>query len=593
MIKHNYDENNTILLKYIPRKVKEFIELNYYQKTNDISRVENLIHDKSFLEKPLSHIALYDDHGVIHVQNVTLTVIYCLDKFNGILFKHRGKERLEWMKHYGALIAYLHDAGMCNCSDFGRNIHAEFIAQELYTKKFSEYIDSIWNDPRAEYVKKIAKLIKGSPLIIDEKTVLREMLAMTCCHSKSCIPADLLNNLNLLRANIQNIIKRPLQEQHVAKLIKKWGVGNTDEFCFNQAKVIRERDKLLSKFYQDYYQESFAWLTSNNQEQEIISDIIDTIRVLRAADALRQRGIMLKTSGAYPILLDPMKAKTIYSIFMESGENILLETDNDINAGEASLKFSGLTNNGDLEFVFFTGKFHSEEISKKIAQKIALMIDDVQLDVIKSFEHEHFKLKEPMKIVLQEPADNFAFADTLREALIERNPELKERIDIKPDLSLATELERERYSNGINIDNLDANSINYVLINMKRCGLKTDALDKKIIFSKVKQVILKKGEYLFRAYDPPEFAYVCFDSGLIGIPAGGYGNFLITPWIIIGHLGIIANTMRNSSIYATKSLDLLMIPKSVYLKYWYKPYSPKEFTDLLLKIRTNNKPEPD
>ncbi len=50
---------------------------------------------------------------------------------------------------------------------------------------------------------------------------------------------------------------------------------------------------------------SFAWLTATSGPQaELADDVVDALRALRAADVLRQRGTVLRTSGGFEVCMD-------------------------------------------------------------------------------------------------------------------------------------------------------------------------------------------------------------------------------------------------------------------------------------------------
>ena len=62
----------------------------------------------------------------------------------------------------------------------------------------------------------------------------------------------------------------------------------------------------LDVLYSDFERDAFLWLTSENTDlRELADDVIDTLRALRCADALRQRGTVLKTSGNYEVFCRP------------------------------------------------------------------------------------------------------------------------------------------------------------------------------------------------------------------------------------------------------------------------------------------------
>lgn len=49
----------------------------------------------------------------------------------------------------------------------------------------------------------------------------------------------------------------------------------------------------------------------------------------------------------------------------------------------------------------------------------------------------------------------------------------------------------------------------------------------------------------------------------------------------LGTTGVIRGDSRNADIIAEQNVSLLILPKEVYLRYWYVPYSPAELKAML------------
>jgi hypothetical protein len=50
----------------------------------------------------------------------------------------------------------------------------------------------------------------------------------------------------------------------------------------------------------------------------------------------------------------------------------------------------------------------------------------------------------------------------------------------------------------------------------------------------------------------------------------------------LGTTCVIRGDIRNADIIAEQTVSLLMLPKEVYIRYWYAPYSPGELKTCLL-----------
>lgn len=51
----------------------------------------------------------------------------------------------------------------------------------------------------------------------------------------------------------------------------------------------------------------------------------------------------------------------------------------------------------------------------------------------------------------------------------------------------------------------------------------------------------------------------------------------------IGNTGVIRGATRNADVVTGQAVSLLMIPKEVYLRHWYVPYTLEELKSLLAK----------
>ena len=69
-------------------------------------------------------------------------------------------------------------------------------------------------------------------------------------------------------------------------------------------------------------------------------------------------------------------------------------------------------------------------------------------------------------------------------------------------------------------------------------------------------------------------------EGLRGESLGGYGDFTVRPWVLLGVTGVVRGAIRNAKVAADRDVSLLSIPKSVFLKYWHFTYDQKAFAAL-------------
>jgi hypothetical protein len=55
----------------------------------------------------------------------------------------------------------------------------------------------------------------------------------------------------------------------------------------------------------------------------------------------------------------------------------------------------------------------------------------------------------------------------------------------------------------------------------------------------------------------------------------------------LGITGVIRGAVRNATIIAEQAVQLLMMPKEVYLRYWHRTYSAEELVQRLQRVNGN------
>ncbi len=69
-------------------------------------------------------------------------------------------------------------------------------------------------------------------------------------------------------------------------------------------------------------------------------------------------------------------------------------------------------------------------------------------------------------------------------------------------------------------------------------------------------------------------------------PLGGYDTIAARAWSPLGTTGVIRGAARNATVIADVTLEMVMIPKGVYMREWYRTHSPDDFLLLLEDIGT-------
>jgi hypothetical protein len=585
---------------FLPARIRELIEQNYYSRVNSSLTLEEVARDPSFLQDPLSHLALYTDHGVIHMRDVAYRIVDLIGNVSHVKLPERTPLRLEFMKSYGCLIAYVHDIGMTDMNPFGRMVHAEFGAHEAFGKAFDDIVDILWKDNAGNLAWRVLRLTSEGVLEGPPQRILRELVALAYGHSKSAVPVAKLNDTKALREAMLYVLSHPLEALYHEKHLKK--SRTQDERAHHQVALQRastpkaleeHREVLLSREYTDFEGTAFAWLEVKAPEAvEFVVDVIDTIRCLRCADALRQRGTDLKTSGSYQIFIDQKTANAVYALRDAEGRTFLLEGDNPLNAGEANLARTEVTHEGDLHFAFFRGSFGSDQAVRRAAHNASVVIDDIQADVVESFVGvaDANDARRPC-VLLEHTEDNPDFAPLVAELVITRNPRLKDRVLCVPALLHAPEPERRRFL-AANAIEWDREKRTTFLQKVATRGYKTDHIDPDLGFRDARLGHLSHGECLTEVGARASFVYIALTPGLRGRPSGGYDSFLIHPWEPLGITGVIRGDFRNATVVAEDDIDVLIIPKDIYLRHWHRNYSAAEFCDLMRTIWQREKKHP-
>ncbi len=578
------NENQPLDL-YLPGHIRTWFESTYYQPINERATLEYLsAHSREFLVE--SPAALYADHGVVHMRDVATRILEVLEVINGVLIPRRPQADLErFLKSYGLLLAYLHDIGMREFTPFARRMHPELAAQLVFSRELDAIVDEIWSQNHGNLAWRLVLLSRDGAFHQPPEIVLRELMAFCICHSKSKVPSVLLSQPARLRSLLQAAIGTDLHVLHDEQYSSLKPAPTLGEF------PPARRDD-LAPYYGNFAAESFAWmLESTPGARRLLQDAIDTVRALRCADALRQRGTVQKTSGGYEVFVSQQTGNALCTLRFGDGRLFLMELDLPLSAGEANIAASALTRQGDLRVTFHRGSFSEADATQRAAEYAAVVLNDFCEDVVGSFEHPldpaafdqlpaSARTASQVKVLLENTDDNPAFVPEVIRHLQKLNPAVAARCCAVPSLQNSTPLESTRYINAGELD-WDASRRKALIEKIQASGQKIDRIDLDAAFQHVRQVTLDAGDVLIEAGTPAGFVYLPLGEGLQITPLGGYQSFSVEGWFPIGSTGVIRGAARNANVVAAERLDVLIIPKEVYLRHWYWPYTFQEVRDLI------------
>jgi hypothetical protein len=601
---------------FLPASVRVWIEQTFYARINAQARLEAALADPTFYSDPAAHLALFNDHGVVHVRDVAQQVLRLLDRTHGTLIARREEQRLHgFMKSYGVLLAYLHDIGMIDVRPSGRAMHPEFASQAVFEPAFDHVADAIWQSDRGGIASRLRGLANAGALAQDPRLVLRELLAMANCHSKSKVPVAILNDTSLLREHMQQTIAEDLQvlyhlyqaERARAALARAQQAERPPTEMAELASALRRAEAALAeadpagelaaarcaslrRHYADFQRDAFQWLVSQDSAvRALAADVVDALRILRCGDALRQRGSLLKTSAGYEIFIDQTSADVLFALRRGAEQLLLTALSVPIAAGESNVASSTLDHDGNLRIAFHRGAFTRPEVVQRAASYTAYAVHDIQADVIDSFqslaarslgEAQTARPTDRLQIVLEEVDDNPAFASMVRQQLYALNPQLRGRVHVVPcnrpgQPAAEPTFEDARYAAAASLSWSRAEQ-RAAAARLARGGHSMAAVELERAFDQVRLILLRAGETLIEAGTTAHYVYVPLGEGLMGMPLGGYQPFVSPAWLPVGNTGVIRGAQRNATIYATCDLTLLIIPQAVYLNAWHRPYQRAE-----------------
>jgi hypothetical protein len=490
-----------------------------------------------------------------------------------------------FMKSYGVLIAYLHDIGMRDFTPFARRMHPELASQFIFSTDFDAIVNEIWSQNYGNLAWRLLTLSRTRELVEPPEIVLRELMALCVCHSKSKVPAALLNQPAQLRSTLQRSVGTEL------RVLYDLQKNNASPQAGDSSSTRNHRPE-LDRYYANFEAESFRWMVSETPGAlRLLQDALDSVRALRCADALRQRGTVQKTSGGYEVFVSQQTGDALCSLRFGDDRLYLMQLDDALSAGEANIAGSALMHEGDLRVAFHRGSFSEPGAVERAAGYAAVVLEDIYQDVVSSFEYpldysvfnelpRPSRSADEVSILLENTDDNPSFVSLVIERLASINASAASRCRVVPSLQNSTLLESTRYLNASDI-HWDPDQRRALLYKIEASGQKIEQIDIEHAFQHVREVTLEAGDVLIEAGTPSGFVYLPLGAGLHITPLGGYQSVSMKGWFPVGSTGVIRGATRNAHVIAGQKMTVLIIPKEVYLRYWYWPYTFQEVRDLI------------
>ncbi len=480
-------DSATDLDDLLSRPVREMIEERWWRPVEAGATIEALRHDPDFLAQPTEHPALFGDHGVVHVRDIATGVVKLAELANGLLLPRRPPDRQRFLVAVAVLTTYLHDVGMADPTPVGRRVHALRAAQVPFTAEADDIVNLLLAD-RGAVVRRLESVDDEDAFDNATPVVLRELWSLNMAHSKSTVPVAVLNDPAGLRRLMQHSVFTSLDEHRRRPRTPTADSPHPPVFDVNV------------DLYDDP-RSSYGWLTSSApSHRALVQDVIDGLRVLRSADALRQRGTSLRTAAGYEVFIDVRTADAVYALRESDNRALhLLRVSRAYPAGEANLRVATVTPHGELRVAVNRGAFDTPAAHDRAVEGTAEVVVDIVLDVLPSFDRiPSTDLPPPvvgagaMHVLIERPSDRGRFADDVVGRVRELCPELGERVSAVAAVEDAEPAERERYLRAHPVGPASDQAAQ-ILSGVAARGLNVAAIDRARAFADVRLVRLRGG----------------------------------------------------------------------------------------------------
>ena len=193
---------DAVLDEALPQELRALIEARFWAPIDERAALEALREDPLFLAAPADHPALFADHGTVHVRDIANGVVVLGQLADGLLLPPRSSDRQKFLVAYAVLVTYLHDIGMHDMSAEGRRVHPVYAAHVAFGEQMDDIVEALVG-ARGPVITRLEEVDGSCPLGVPIDIALRELIALTMAHSKSTVPAPLLDDRPALRDLVQ------------------------------------------------------------------------------------------------------------------------------------------------------------------------------------------------------------------------------------------------------------------------------------------------------------------------------------------------------------------------------------------------------
>lgn len=557
-------EVSRILDEHLPPVLRQRLEQRYWAPIGEAAMVERFIDDPALRAAPDRHPALFSDHGVVHVRDIAAGAALLAQRLHGSLLPPRDDAGCQAVQGLASLLAWFHDIGMVDPTAAGRRVHPQFAAQTVLGADFDALALDLWQADAGGLRTRLRALAAEVPeAMLPLRLLAREVMALSLCHSKSAVPAAWLDDRAKLRQAMQRACFTTLQAQQGGPLAAMAAQGRD-----------RTAPSALLQRYADADAQAFAWLTDPRPALRRFADeVIDAVRVLRAADALRQRGTTLRTSAGYEVCTDRATGEAVMGLRTADQRcSLLLRFHNPISAAEANLHATQIDERGQLRVEFYRGSFSDAAVRRQMLDGTAIVIADIEADALASFAADAPVPPAGRCIELVATADDERFAGEVAEHVAARHPALANRLRVVAGEPTPVAAGEPDWTRSPGVRALPLPHVDDLFEPLARHGLNVAAIDRDAALRGTQRWRVPRGTSLLQPGGLASFVVVPLGPGLVLQPMGGYPAQPLHAWIPLGVTGVVRGGRRNAGVQADDEVDVLLIEAGHYLAEWFRPY---------------------
>lgn len=553
------DAPEGVLDALVPPDLRARIEERYWRPVERASHAGRLVDDPEFLERPDRHPVFFSDHGVVHVRDVAAGVVTLVRTVSGVLLPGRSADRRHGLEQLAVLLVYLHDIGMVEPTSARRRVHPQWAAQLVFAPGFADLLAEIAElAPLRSRLDEVAMALGGW---IGPDLLAAEVLATTMGHSKSLVPAPLLDDRPALRALVSHAVLTDLDDQSVRG---------------------RDADRPSAVAGRYASERAFAWMVHPHPAcRSLTDDVVDALRAVRAADALRQRGAVQRTSAGYEVFLDSETGRALFAVRADDAPVRYVGLASPISAGEAAIRATTVTAAGDLR-VWFHAERLDGQVAERTADHVAGVVIDVADDVLPSFARATSgeglaprRRDGDMAIELVGHQGGLGFAELVAGAVRARRPDLGARLRVGGRVLPDPAPDPQESARVAEAEPVDAGTAAWLLDRLRAVpGVRGD-LDEAELRA-VRVATVRRGDDLVRPGFAATVAYVPMGPGLVVEPVGGYPAAPAPAWEVVGITGVMRAGGRNARVWADQEVAVLVVPAERFRTRWFRPLDAAE-----------------